>query len=388
MDPATLFSLILIVWLVIYFIGQAIGTDKLKERGIDISFPFFLMYRTERLNGFLKRVGKKFPRVFFNIGIVVGFGGMAFAFWMFAQNLVTFFVQPAAAGGVVPIIPGITITGLPLVYLIVGLTVTLLAHEFAHGFASSKDNIPIKSSGLLAFLVLGGAFVEPDEEIFEKEASPKSRMRLLAAGSFSNLIWALIFILMLSNFGAMMSIAYNPPSGAYIYQIAPGSPAAEVLEVGDVIIRLNETVISNWTAVSHFMADAPAGAQLTIETLQENMSITLAPSELNTSRGYIGVYGADYWEPKPGWSVVFNPMFVFHLNQILFWCYLINISLALFNLLPIPALDGDKLLSNGLRLLTEDEKKIKYIMWPVRIASILIVALSMILSFVYGKGLF
>ncbi len=74
MDPLTVFALIGIIWLLIYFIAQWIGVEKLKERGIDAGTPFFFMYRTQRLNAFLTRMGKKFPRVFFNIGIVVGFG--------------------------------------------------------------------------------------------------------------------------------------------------------------------------------------------------------------------------------------------------------------------------------------------------------------------------
>jgi hypothetical protein len=46
------------------------------------------------------------------------------------------------------------------------------------------------------------------------------------------------------------------------------------------------------------------------------------------------------------------------------------------------------LLSNGLSLVIKDEKKIKYIMWPVRIAALGIVLLSIVLSFIMGKGLF
>jgi membrane-associated protease RseP (regulator of RpoE activity) len=388
MDTFTAFAIIGIIWLVIYFIAQTIGVEKLQKRGVDAGVPFFFMWRTQRLNAFLTRMGKKFPRAFFNIGIVVGFGGMFFAFWMFGDNLIKFFVEPAAAGGVVPIIPGLTITGLPLVYLLIALAVTLLTHEFAHGLASSKDDITIKSSGLLAFLVLFGAFVEPDEEEFEEKATPQARMRMLAAGSFSNLVWGFVFLLILLNFNPMVSIAYNPPSGAYVYELQAGSPAAQALDVGEVIIGLNDTTISNWSAVSTFMADAGAGSQLTIHTREGDETIILAASEVNASRGYMGVYGADYWEPKPGWDLFLTPMFVFHLNQIIFWCYLILMSVALFNLLPIPPLDGDKLLSNGLSLYIKDEKKIKYIMWPMRITALLIVVLSIVLSLWMGKGLF
>ena len=51
-------------------------------------------------------------------------------------------------------------------------------------------------------------------------------------------------------------------------------------------------------------------------------------------------------------------------------------------------LDGDKLLSNGLSLYIKDEKKVRMIMYPVRIAAILIVVLSIVLSLIMGKGLF
>ncbi|MGY5864738.1 MAG: site-2 protease family protein [Candidatus Thorarchaeota archaeon] len=388
MDTLTIFAIIGIIWLVIYFIAQTIGVEKLQERGVDAGVPFFFMWRTQRLNAFLTRMGKKFPRAFFNIGIVVGFGGMIFAFWMFGDNLLKFFIQPAAAGGVVPIIPGITITGLPLIYLLIALAVTLLTHEFAHGLSCSKDDITIKSSGLLAFLILFGAFVEPDEEEFENVATTHSRMRMLAAGSFANLAWGFVFLIILLNFNPMVSLAYDPPSGAYIYELQAGSPAAQALEVGDVITGLNDTTIANWSAVSVFMVDAGAGSQLTIHTLEGDVTIILAASEVNASRGYMGVYGADYWEPKPGWDLFLTPMFVFHLNQVIFWCYLILMSVALFNLLPIPPLDGDKLLSNGLSLYIKDEKKIKYIMWPMRIAALLIVVLSIAFSLLLGKGLF
>jgi membrane-associated protease RseP (regulator of RpoE activity) len=389
MDPLEVFAIIGFIWLVVYFVAQYIGVEKLSEKGIDAGFPFFIMWRTQRLNAFLTRMGKKFPRVFFNIGIVVGFGGMIFSFLIFGDNLIKFFVQPEAAGGVVPIIPGVTITGLPLVYMLIGLAVTLLTHEFAHGLAASKDGIAIKSSGLLAFLVLFGGFVEPDEEQFENEATPQSRMRMLAAGSFANFAWGFVFLIILANFYPLMSIGYFPPNGAYVYDLETGSPAAAALDIGTVITGLNDTEILNWTAVSRFMVDAPAGAQLTIHTLNgSEVTIILAATDQNASRGYMGIFGSDYWEPRPGWDLILSPMFVFHLQQIVFWCYLILISIALFNLLPIPVFDGDKLLSNGLSLVIKDERKIKYIMWPVRIAALGIVLLSIVLSFIMGKGLF
>ena len=389
MDPFTVLFIVAGIWIVIYLIAQAIGIEKLNEKGVDAGFPFFLMIRTERLNNFLTRMGKKFPRAFFNLGVVVAFGGMIYGLWLFTDNLIKFFIQPAAAGGVVPIIPGVTITGLPLIYMLIGLAVTLLTHEFSHGLASSKDNIPIKSSGLLFFYVLFGGFVEPDDEAFQNDVGPKERMRLLAAGSFSNIIWGFIFLFLIANFQGMMSIGFNPPSGAYIYEIQSESPADGVIEVGDVIIGLNETTISTWANVSTFMQDARAETQLTIHTLDNTYTIILAPNELNASKGYIGIYGADYWEPKPGWGwIPGGPLYSFHMQQILLWCFIILISVSIFNLLPIPMLDGDGLLTNGLSLVIDDETKIKKIMWPLRIFSLVVILLSIALSLITGKALF
>ncbi|MFO7835251.1 MAG: site-2 protease family protein [Candidatus Thorarchaeota archaeon] len=388
MESLFIFAIVGAVYLLVYLMARALGIEKLREKGVDAGTPFFVMIRTKKINEFLTRMGKKFPRAFFNIGVVVAFGGMIYGFWMFLNNLLAFFIAPSQAGAVVPIIPGITITGLPLVYMLIGLAITLVTHEFAHGLASAKDNIGIESSGLLFFFVLFGAFVEPDEEEFEEEATPKERMRLLAAGSYSNLIFAFIVLVITLNFPVLMSIGFNQPSGAYIYDISADTPADQALEIGDVITGLNNTDIDKWNEISQFMANTEPGDSLTIETLEGNVTIVLGASTANASKGYIGIYGADYWKPKPGWDFILNPMVPFHLQLTLTWTFIILFSVALFNLLPIPALDGDKLLANGLRLAISDEKKVSMIMWPMRIFSLAIVVLSMILTFMSGKTLF
>ncbi|MBD3160138.1 MAG: PDZ domain-containing protein [Candidatus Lokiarchaeota archaeon] len=388
MEPLFMLAIVGAVYLLVYLAARALGIEKLQEKGVDAGTPFFVMIRTKRLNEFLTRMGKKFPRAFFNLGVVVAFGGMIYGFWMFLNNFIAFFTAPSQAGAVVPIIPGVTITGLPLVYMLIGLAITLVTHEFAHGLASAKDDIGIESSGLLFFFVLFGAFVEPDEEQFEEEATPKERMRLLAAGSYSNLIFAFIVLLITLNFPALMSLGFNQPSGAYIYEISANTPADQALEVGDVITGLNDTDIDRWGDISQFMIQTEPGDSLTIETLEDNVTIVLGESQANASKGYIGIYGADYWEPKAGWDLFLNPMVPFHIQLTLTWSFIILFSVALFNLLPIPALDGDKLLANGLRLVISDEEKVKMIMWPLRIFSLAIVILSMILTFMSGKTLF
>lgn len=382
--------LIAVIYLIIYFIAKSFGFERLSERGIEASTPLFILIKTERLNAILTKWGKKFPRTFFNIGIFVGFGGMIFAFLALGANFLNFFIQPEAAGGVVPIIPGVTVTNLTIIYyLVIGLALTLLTHEFAHGLASSKDNITIKSSGLLFFYVLFGGFVEPDEEEFEEKATPRERMRLLAAGSYVNLIAAFIAFLMLFNFAPIMSIAFNSPSGAYVYEVIEGTPADGPLQVGDVITSLNGTPINTWIDLNLYMASTSPGELVIVNTNNGIENVVLGESIYNSSLGYFGMRGVDYWEPKPGWEwIPGGTWYAFNARMTLEWSFIILFSVAIFNLLPIPMFDGDKLLSNLLSLKIEDEQKVKRIMWPFRIISLVIVLGSIILSFVMGKGLF
>ena len=161
------------------------------------------------------------------------------------------------------------------------------------------------------------------------------------------------------------------------------------MQVVDVIIGLNQSTIKQWSDVSVFLYSASAGSLVMIHTLRGNVSIHLATNPSNASKGYIGVYGADYWEPKPYWTwIPFGTMFVFHSQQILVWTFVILFSVALFNLLPIPALDGDKLLSNALSLKIKNKRTLMGIMWPMRIAAVSMIVLSMVLSLWFGKGLF
>ncbi|MEM2142684.1 MAG: site-2 protease family protein [Candidatus Thorarchaeota archaeon] len=421
MDPSVMFIVaIAIVYLSVYLVARRIGIERLRERGLELGTPFFIMVKTRRLNEFLSRSGRRIPRVFFSFGIVMGFLGMILGFWLLLNNMLSFFIAPDMAGPVVPIIPGVTITGLPLLYVLLGLAIALVTHEFAHGLAAGRDNIPIKSSGLLSLVVLFGAFVEPDESIFQDVPPPcpkcpdssgdapqdvpspgltddfrttkqrlVSRMRLLAAGSFSNMIWSGVMFLLLFNHATLMTIAFNPPSGAFIYQIEDGSPASQVLQVGDVVIGLNDTEIRYWYEVSLFMVNATAGSQLTIHTLRGNFSIVLAPSKSNATRGYIGIYGADYWSPKSGWEwIPGGPMFAFHTQQALFWSYMILLSIALFNLLPVPPLDGDRLLSSGLNLLLRDSARVKIIMQFVRLLTLTVILTNIGFTLYLQKGLF
>jgi len=384
---------LLIIWIIIMAIGKSFDV---KKRGIEIA-PFMIMYKTERLNQFLRKIAKKSPRFWralWDLGIVVGFFGMGYIFYTLYMNLVAFFTAPANAGAVVPIIPGITVSGMPLVYILIGLTITLLTHELAHGIAAEADDIPVKSSGLVFLLVLIGGFVEPDEEVIKK-APIRKRMRVYGAGSFSNIIFGFLFMIMIMNFPALISLTNQPAAGVYVYNIQQGGPADGVITPGTIIYSLNGTQIETWTDLGMFMQNTTPGSILIINTSNGILQLTLGTNPSNPNIGYIGIYGTTYYPPRP-WATWIDPMVPTHLYMTLTWSMIVLISVGMFNLLPLIPLDGDYLLSDLLTKALKEkhiiikQKEIKaksIILNSVRLLSLVILALNFIMTFLTGKPL-
>lgn len=385
--------ILLIVWIIIMAIGKSFDV---KKRGIEIA-PFMIMYKTERLNLFLRKIAKKAPRFWrsiWDLGIVVGFLGMGYIFYTLVINLINFFTAPANAGAVMPIIPGITVSGMPLIYILIGLTITLLTHELAHGIAAEADDIPVKSSGLIFLLVLIGGFVEPDEEII-KNAPIRKRMRVYGAGSFSNIIFGFIFMAMIINFPTLISLTNQPAAGVYVYNIQQGGPADGIITPGTIIYALNNTQIKTWTDLGQFMLTTHPGDIIILNTSKGILQVTLGTNPSNSNIGYIGIYGTTYYPPRP-WAAWIDPMIPAHLYQTLTWSMIVLISVGMFNLLPLLPLDGDYLLSGALtKIFNEKHIKIKereihvrsILLNSVRVVSLVILALNLIMTFLTGKPL-
>ena len=58
MDIYTTLLIIVGIYLLVYIIAKAVGIDKLDEKGINAGTPFFVLWKTERLNAFLTKMGK------------------------------------------------------------------------------------------------------------------------------------------------------------------------------------------------------------------------------------------------------------------------------------------------------------------------------------------
>jgi membrane-associated protease RseP (regulator of RpoE activity) len=344
-----------IFWLALYVIAYVFHLDK---RGLDTK-PGYFMYRSKALNSFIDKLAQKgrlFWKTCANLSIAFGVGLMVFSLYFVVSNLLRFIFPLGPAAPVYPVIPILTIRLYWLPYFFLAVAVIVLTHELAHGVTSRLENIPVLSTGLVAFLLFFGAFVEPDEKEFEK-ASLLSRLRMLASGSATNLITALLVTLLLQGL-------FLPASaGILIQEVSPNGPAAIAgLRQWDVIKAVNGQQVlysQNFTSV---MSKVSPGDTISLTVLHDNaettLHITVAADPANSSRAILGVIlGAIYRKTILGLDQYTNV----HLYWSLFWIYLLGVSVAIFNMLPAFPFDGEKVLYYPLaNLMKKRTRELRY----------------------------
>ncbi|MHA2244958.1 MAG: site-2 protease family protein [Candidatus Hodarchaeales archaeon] len=391
MDPIIFLLIIGFSWITLNAIART-HWFEVKNPEIGLGYAF---YRTTKLNHLIDRLasrGRVIWKFIWDIGVISGLGILFVGLAIFTINILLFF-QPTAEGtttaiAVTPVIPGITISFQTLPYFLVAIMIAAIVHEFAHGIAARVEEVDLKSTGIFIFLVLFGAFVEPDETVLAKK-SRRSKVRIMAAGALANMVVAGIFLLILivpTGFPLLITPLYHSePSGALIMETIPENPASQAgIKAGYAIIGINtsngyEKILSardfqeyasssispNQTLIFYF---ANGGEPITLETVQRDD---------NSSKGFIGIRTWEYFEPRfftPSPLVNFIPYWTFN---ILLYVFMINLMLAIINLLPIPLVDGDKLLTAFL-----GPKFNKYLPW-IRYFSLGVLLANILLSLIF-----
>jgi membrane-associated protease RseP (regulator of RpoE activity) len=339
-----------VFWVVLYVLAYVFHLEK---RGLEVK-PAYFMYKSKALNSFidgLANKGRKLWTVLSNIGVALSIGLMVFSIYYLFSNLLRLVFQPRLAVPVVPAIPVLTISLYWLPYFFLAVGVVILTHELAHGIIARLQNIPVLSTGILAFLVFFGAFVEPDEKEFEK-ASLTTRLKMLAAGSSTNLVTGLLMFLLLLGL-------FAPPTGVLVQEVLPNSPFAKAgFGQWDVIYAVNGQRVIVPANLTNVMRNVKPNTTLLLTVLHNNelinKSVTTMASPSNSSQGIIGVLVGGSYSPS-----------VFRLTQYanidlffaLYWIFLLSISVAVFNMFPAFPFDGERMLYYPLASLVKKRKQ-------------------------------
>ena len=216
-----------------------------------------------------------------------------------------------------------------------------------------------------------------------RSASLPARMMTNFAGPMNNFILSLVVFIILG-----FTLAGVPTNSNQIGKVNSGSVAAQAgLKAGDRITKVNNTKISNWTDLSMNLSDKPGQkVKVTYSRDGHSRTVALTPKTVKQGKQKVGQLGILEQQRTGirdrllfGWQqfvqagtlifAVLGHMFThgFSLNDlggpvaiyagtsqatalgfngVLNFLALLSINLGIVNLLPIPALDGGKLLLN------------------------------------------
>ncbi|WP_242363526.1 RIP metalloprotease RseP [Limosilactobacillus antri] len=272
--------------------------------------------------------------------------------------------------------------GIPLQLVDSDLVDGLWIKGYVNGDESELKTYPVNHDATVVEHDGTAVQIAPRDVQF-RSASLPARMMTNFAGPLNNFILALLVFIILG-----FTLAGVPTNSNQIGKVNPGSVAAKAgLVAGDRITKVNTTKIDNWAELSTNLSSKPnQRVELTYRHDGKTRTTTVRPKAVKQGKetvGQIGILEQVATGTKArllfGWQqfvqagtlifTVLGHMFThgFSLNDlggpvaiyagtsqatalgvngVLNFLALLSINLGIVNLLPIPALDGGKLLLN------------------------------------------
>jgi membrane-associated protease RseP (regulator of RpoE activity) len=384
---------IALFWIIVIYLNR---TFDLKKHGVAFESGM-LIWRTKRGLRFIDRVGKRFRRFWIGFGNAAAGVGFILMIFVFVSLLLYVIILLHNPGNAVPgaklILPGITI---PLVEGLIALFSVLLVHESSHGYVMRAQDLRTKSTGLLLWIVIPGAFVEQDDKQLQRAPLVK-RLRVYGAGAFANVVFALLV------FGIILALI-SPKPGVYVYGVEQGSPVENKIFLGAQLKLIidNENVhyqINNADDWNTFVdSGIPPGENLRIEIDNENIQITTAEN-YRDNIGFLLIRALDRIEYANPLNLllatagdlvnapvihqyVYTSVIPWEGIVILKWIFMLNFGIGLVNLLPAVPLDGGYIFRGLLesKMRKKTAKRISYAIAIFTLALIIINFLPVVLA--------
>ncbi len=362
------------MFFIIVFYGLLILFFYKNRKKVKFQGKIIALYRTKLGLKLMDKVSNIIPRILAFIGyvgVVVGFAGMFFIFYILIKGTIKLILFPETVPALAPVLPGVKIPGLPVLsfwHWIIAIFVVAVVHEFSHGLLARVHKIPVKSSGFALFGPIIAAFVEPDEKKMQRKKK-RAQLSVLSAGPFSNLLLGVLFLLIIGFVMTPLHDNFYEGNGIIVNQIIEDTPASNLdLEVPFIIKKLNGQDTSDIMKFLIVTSGIRPDDNVILETDKGKYEFVASVNPDNSSKGYMGVSNfkidfktrADYI----GKSIV-NIFSWF--NMLIFWLFLINIGVGLFNLLPLGPVDGGRMFFLLALGIVKDKKKAhkiwKFVSW-------------------------
>ena len=326
-------------------------------------------------------------------------------------------------------------------YFIVALAIVAIVHEFSHGIFMRLFKVKIKSTGLVFLGPILGAFVEQDDKSFQKKKKLQ-QMTVLGAGVFANVVFALIFYglyvaFFFSSFAASgyifnsygvaavplgditgfnesgdlirvttvngtyylddgLAVQLNASNGEYLIAY-PEAPAV-LSGMKGAIIQADDVKITGQDKLREFLENKHPGERVLFMTEDvdgvKEYNIALGSHPDDSSRAYLGVGHnvaqrrgiiqnligkfMDFKEASTLYKPTWDGEFVYFIYHLFWWVMIINLLVALFNMMPLGMLDGGRFFMLAVWGITKNEKVAK---WAYKAAGWLILFVFVLLMF-------
>lgn len=305
-------------------------------------------------------------------------------------------------------------------YFIFALAVVAIVHEFSHGIFMRLFKIKIKSTGLVFLGPILGAFVEEDKNSFVKKKKVEQMSVLGAGVFANVVFALIFYLLYVGFFfvsfspagydfntyasaaiptanithseveGNLTKIWMTNGMGFYVgteifdqvnlssteYIVAYEDAPAVKVRLDGAIVQMNDAKIRGQEDIIAFMQSTEPGDQVRIVTIDEGglkeYDAILAEHPSGSGIGYLGVgyrkvnprgfiqnslvFFMKFKDRSTYYEPTWNGQVVYFFYDLLWWVMIINLLVALFNMLPIGMLDGGRFFYLAIWGITRSEK--------------------------------
>ena len=345
------------------FYGIIILLLYLNRKKFEIHAKIIALYKTKIGLRLMDRLAEKYReiiKIYGYCGIGIGFGAMIFMVFILVSNLFSLIIKPDAVSGVSLAVPGVKIPGSvivpPLMIGWIALFIIIVIHEFSHGVVARAHNVKVKSSGILFFGPIMGAFVEPDERSFAKE-DPVIKYSVYAAGSFSNIVFGMIVAVLISIIIFPIEDSMTKPVGFSISGIMKDFPAEKAgMKSGEIITGINGNDVTTYEEFQKQYKYVRSGDEVKITTNKGEYTIKTVEENGNA---LIGISGLKNERDVKSSSFIYQNLFwlLSRLKELLTWVYIFSLGIGIANLLPLGPIDGGRMLHDALKQIISDKKR-------------------------------
>lgn len=370
----------------------------IKRKRVAVQAKVILLYRTALGISFIRKVAKKFGewvKLIGYIGIGAAYVGLIVISYFLIKNLYVLLAQPEVPSQVALVLPGIEVPGLgvlPFWYWLIGIFVIAVVHEFGHGIVAKAHGLKIRSTGLVLLGPIIGAFVEPDEKQLNKK-SDVVQYSVFAAGPFANILLAIVaYVLLMGLFIPVQGELMESTGFTFANYYGEDFPAEKAgLKPGMVVVGVDNKTTNDFESFHNEIQCMKPGDTIEVKTKNGSFPIVMTDNPTDPGKPFMGVESiSNKLEIKEkyetgSWKVI--QVAVRWLSGFFMWLFILSLGIGLFNLLPLPIVDGGRMLRTTLFKLNKKKaegrfRKLSLLFLLLLILNLLIPGLRWIINLV------